>query len=611
MALPIPHFKIRTLSGLARLIGAGAVASALLTVAPAAHAQSASAVLQGWTPAQQKTFYSEDQGSRMIPLRWLQALKQADHKTPFLEGNLSRYGYLTNSLSEVANIPVGFTTPGGDKDDTIVGMTCSACHTREIRADVNGAKTTIRIDGGPAIVDFHAFLKDLDAAVTYALNDGWTEFANAATKSKNKTKLRKDVQTWYSSYHAIVSLGVPAQSWGFSRLDAVGMIFNRLTGLDLGDKADNYVLPENIQQADAPVRYPFLWNAGRQEKTQWPGFTNQSSSLAPLGRNVGEVFGVFAHFNPKKSIFHPILGVDYWNVNSVKVKGLRTQEDLITILEPPKFPVSVAANDTGKTLYQQNCLTCHGLPTSTARASWVTPIQNVGTDAREWSVLGWQANPGVLTGASIPSWLMKNSEVNAPLANPTGAIDTLQVAVLGTILQDLLPILTDSPSAQKAVNGFTPEGVARSTRSKKVSDQLQNADTQTLRSVIKTKLTSSATATGGGGDQICDGTYSPPCYESRVLYGIWAAAPYLHNGSVPTLWDLLQPASQRPVSFDVGADYDLTNVGLAKTQTGLKSTMVTTGCDQINSGNSRCGHEFGVTLSDADKWALIAYLKGL
>ena len=38
-----------------------------------------------------------------------------------------------------------------------------------------------------------------------------------------------------------------------------------------------------------------------------------------------------------------------------------------------------------------------------------------------------------------------------------------------------------------------------------------------------------------------------PHYEARVLYGIWAAAPYLHNGSVPTLEDLLKPASEPQV----------------------------------------------------------------
>jgi hypothetical protein len=100
-------------------------------------------------------------------------------------------------------------------------------------------------------------------------------------------------------------------------------------------------------------------------------------------------------------------------------------------------------------------------------------------------------------------------------------------------------------------------------------------------------------------------------YESRVMQGIWAAAPYLHNGSVPTLADLLKPAAERPASFAVGPYYDTFKLGLAADQPGTTYVRVTTGCDDRNSGNSRCGHEFGTTLSPGDKRALLEYLKVL
>ena len=99
-------------------------------------------------------------------------------------------------------------------------------------------------------------------------------------------------------------------------------------------------------------------------------------------------------------------------------------------------------------------------------------------------------------------------------------------------------------------------------------------------------------------------------YESRVMFGIWAAAPYLHNGSVPTLADLLKPVDQRPVTFAVGPNYDAVKLGLAAVQPG-SYTRTTTGCDDRNSGNSRCGHTFGVNLPDEDKRALLEYLKTL
>ena len=105
-----------------------------------------------------------------------------------------------------------------------------------------------------------------------------------------------------------------------------------------------------------------------------------------------------------------------------------------------------------------------------------------------------------------------------------------------------------------------------------------------------------------------DGTHK---YESRVLEGIWAAAPYLHNGSVGTLADLLKPAAERRQSFAVGPHYDLDEVGLAQDQKGSPHSRVTTGCDDLDSGNSRCGHEFGTSLSPDDKRALLEYLKTL
>jgi hypothetical protein len=100
-------------------------------------------------------------------------------------------------------------------------------------------------------------------------------------------------------------------------------------------------------------------------------------------------------------------------------------------------------------------------------------------------------------------------------------------------------------------------------------------------------------------------------YEARVLQGVWAAAPLLHNGSVPTLADLLTPPAKRAASFKVGPAYDIENVGLAKDQSAFDYTYQTTGCDRRDSGDSHCGHEFGTALSAEEKRALLEYLKQL
>ena len=97
-----------------------------------------------------------------------------------------------------------------------------------------------------------------------------------------------------------------------------------------------------------------------------------------------------------------------------------------------------------------------------------------------------------------------------------------------------------------------------------------------------------------------------------MLKGIWAAAPYLHNGSVPTLAQLLTLFGAEGADFfALGPNYDQDDIGLAATQPGSGYTFQATGCDELDSGNSNCGHEYGTTLSVEDKEALLEYLKTL
>jgi hypothetical protein len=95
-------------------------------------------------------------------------------------------------------------------------------------------------------------------------------------------------------------------------------------------------------------------------------------------------------------------------------------------------------------------------------------------------------------------------------------------------------------------------------------------------------------------------------YVARPLVAIWASAPYLHNNSVPTLRDLLLPAAQRPSIFFTGhAEYDPVNVGLRVTDDGARRFRF----DTSLSGNHNTGHEFGTTLSEANRRDLLEYLK--
>ena len=99
-------------------------------------------------------------------------------------------------------------------------------------------------------------------------------------------------------------------------------------------------------------------------------------------------------------------------------------------------------------------------------------------------------------------------------------------------------------------------------------------------------------------------------YIAPFLDGIWLKAPYLHNGSVPTLRDLLEPVAQRPKAFWRGYDvYDQTRGGFVTDTPAAQ--RVGTKLDTSSKGGSNQGHEFGTSLSADDKEALVEYLKTL
>lgn len=99
-------------------------------------------------------------------------------------------------------------------------------------------------------------------------------------------------------------------------------------------------------------------------------------------------------------------------------------------------------------------------------------------------------------------------------------------------------------------------------------------------------------------------------YIAPFLDGIWLRGPYLHNGSVPTLRDLLEPAAKRPKVFWRGYDvYDQKKLGFVSDSPEAK--RVGTRLDTASKGGGNQGHEFGTTLSTPEKEALVEYLKTL
>ena len=574
-----------------------AVALAAIPLIPGPRADTGSNP-PSWSPQEQQAFYTADQGSRIIPILWFLALNKADGSALFAADGLARCGYLANPKSAVNpwGLPVGFMVAndiaayGGRPT---LAMNCAACHTREITIEGR----PVRIDGGPAIADFYGFLSDLDAAVEAVVGGGaFDDFAHRVLGAKYSATaaaaLKVEVEAWYAEYGSFMKAALPDQSWGPIRLDAFGMIFNRVSGLDLG-------LPQNIRKADAPVRYPFLWNASRQDKTQWNGAAENGLYTMAMGRNLGEVFGVFGRFKPIRNVLLP----DFVNFagrnNSANFHNLQQLETLIAKLPAPRYPLPIdpALATRGKALFvSEQCMNCHWPVPGRFKNTWKTPLTAEDTDSRMFVNAQTKFKAiGPLEGVTVPQLFGPK-----PLTPNSGQIDVLGTSVGNTLLEQLTldpdgvleAILADLRTLTIPEATSTPRTAAIPTAGVAQQAFLQSQMRDLYRQV--------------GLDQ------TGAAYEARVLNGIWAVAPYLHNGSVPNLWALLQKPADRPKKFMLGSkEFDPKNVGLDTTTSPFNFTYLATPCDMINDGNSNCGHYWGTNLSDDDKWALIEYMKQL
>jgi len=109
---------------------------------------------------------------------------------------------------------------------------------------------------------------------------------------------------------------------------------------------------------------------------------------------------------------------------------------------------------------------------------------------------------------------------------------------------------------------------------------------------------------------------SPPGYVAPPLDGIWASAPYLHNGSVPTLWHLLNPDERPKIWQRTREGYDREKVGLeVRIEPKLPPYLTTaerrTWFDTHQRGKSAAGHDFPNQLSAEERRAVLEYLKTL
>jgi cytochrome c551/c552 len=536
---------------------------------------------QGWSPAVSLKFYFTSQGSQIIPYDWFLALEQADSQTLFRDNqNILKYRYLPQlpDSNNPDGLPVGFVGDSGVSRKWL-GLTCAACHTNEIRYGTTG----YRVDGAPTQGDVRALLSAMITAMQKARDDPakFERFAAKVLGNQNsssgqlllKAQLAAAIDKRiaynlrnFPGYNPNEPAPAPAD---YAWLDAVGAIVNEVFYHSV--KAPTSPT-DNTRPANAPVSYPFIWDTPQQELEQWIGIAKSGGPLDvfSLSRNVGEVLGVFADFvipdDPSP------LGYS----SSVKTLGLVDLENQLKGLWSPQWPadfppINQADAAKGKAIYQQlKCDTCHTVVTNRKdpARTIVSYMKADQTDPGTYLNFFNRTGPsGKLAGADvnlIP--FMRKIPANASAAT------MVTNEVVGMILGSGWPAPPDYLS-QISFGATRPHGVL-----------LEHAAVSVE-------------------------------YKARPLNGIWATAPYLHNGSVPNLDELFQPSAQRSKSFSIGVrTFDPVRVGYLTDVAGFPKFNVNDSNGNPIAGNSNAGHEgdqYGTSLSPDQRRQLIEYLKSL
>jgi hypothetical protein len=277
-------------------------------------------------------------------------------------------------------------------------------------------------------------------------------------------------------------------------------------------------------------------------------------------------------------------------------------EDRIKQLRSPSWPRNLAPIDAkkaaaGKILYGKHCGGCHEVVARDDDNRHVivnmTPLDLVGTDPvmiNNATML--ESNSGPLKGARMPPLLFV-----PPIPETEKSFELVGQIVVGAILAppDWAPPTNLAQAQANLINAIT---TLRSTNGNLPGD-INALLSMNLAQQTKNYLDKKAANVALGS------------YKARPLDGIWATAPYLHNGSVPNLFQLLLPAAQRASTFFVGSrEFDAVNVGFRSDQTPDGFLF-----DTSLPGNRNSGHEGPVygtdKLSDDERWQLVEYLKTL
>ncbi len=484
----------------------------------------------------------------------------------------------------VDKLPVGFSRSQNwvDPEDSsnpprvrdVVGFTCAACHTGQvdIRRE-NGKRVGVRIQGGPAMTHLTNFQIAVGGALvlTYAIPTRFNRFATEVLGEHNSEGARKQLK---KEMWALIQEGLDEKTFsakhginttieGFGRLDALGRIGNFVFGQEMND--------ENYISDYAPVAYPHIWD------TPWFNWVQYNASIMqPIVRNAGEAMGVFARvdFRPEsKSLFASTVDVE----NLHQMEGLIRGDSAYSGLRSPVWPAEIfgtpnaTAVEKGAKLYKKYCQRCH----------FPADIEHVRYRDKEayWTPKDAYGNQYLKVTETSMYEIGTDPEVSSNFIQRI-----VDLGELGEMFERGQP---DYDPLFPAIGGYTPGGPS-----------LQFLVSKTVEKRYEDLGISSAPAyqigdTTASLRDIYDGLrdnkiQAKLIYKARPLNGIWATPPYLHNGSVPNLWELLSPATDRPVAFYLGSrQFDPDSVGYVHSRTPGTFML-----DTRLTGNSNAGHEF-------------------
>lgn len=573
-------------------------------------------------------WYKTPQGSHLIMWEVFKTIEEANSTNLFSgRESLSKYGFLfpevdaySSSPSDYSgtylerverelaeyNLPFGFVKDKSQLSNrNYLGLTCAGCHT----GNITYAGNNYFVEGGQANADVALFLNEL---------------ADALEANRNNRKKLSRFKSRFSDYvyanmdlSAALVFATSATSYldgaieyarGFSdrnhqqvvngpaRLDAIGSILNQLH-VSHANENENLAKP-----LTAPVSYPYIWNVADLECVQTNCVANN-----PLARNIGEVLGVFGYVdvdeNPwimnELEMLNQQLGLNSLFNTTAKVDNMYLLERALAKLNPPKWPNTFPALDSqlvadGEAVYQASCSSCHVNTSDGIDSSELTAPNSIGkqfikvarqhyteigTDPAFAEDYGTRKEKSGIMGTVIA--LAEPDEVDPETGIPFGDYfpDTFNGLVL---LGATTNVIIDDHSKTL---GFRA----------KARDVFPNLTTDEAVEALLAEYTA------GQVDRIA---LTPTSYRAKPLDGIAFTGPYLHNGSVRTLKDLLKAPEDRPTSFYTGTtEYDAYGVGYVSGGDFLVDTTIR--------GNGKDGHVYGTTLSDTDKAALLEYMKSI